>query len=125
MQHHEQRVRGIALRDQHLPAHQILTDHGAKRLQALFRTERSKQRKLLQRVPPRKWGAPLTHFWRDRLDCVGRMLAPPGPRGEEYKGRKRKPAAAISFGSAATRRTKCRNPAARFDCRPCLQWPAL
>src|SRR5712672_3054242 len=87
MQHHEQRVRGIALRDQNLPAHQILTDHGAKRLQALFRTERSKQRELLQRVAPRKWGAPLTHFWRDRLDCVRWMLAPPGLRGEEYKGR--------------------------------------
>ena len=29
MQHHEQGVRGLALRHQQLPAHQILADHGA------------------------------------------------------------------------------------------------
>ena len=37
MQHHEQGVRRLALRHQHLPAHEILADHGVKRLQPLFR----------------------------------------------------------------------------------------
>jgi len=46
MQHHEQRVRRIALRDQHLPAHQILPNHGAKDLQPLLGIKRPEQRKI-------------------------------------------------------------------------------
>ena len=62
MQHQEKRIRGPALRDQHLPAHQILADHGVERLQPLFGTERSKQRELLQRGAPRKYRARSTHL---------------------------------------------------------------
>ena len=52
MQHHEQGIRGIALRHQHLPAHQILTHHRSKSLSPLFGTERSEQREVLGRVSP-------------------------------------------------------------------------
>ena len=63
MQHHEQRIRGIPLRHEHLPAHEILADHCAKRLQPLFGAERPEQREVLRPVPPPKCRARSTH-WR-------------------------------------------------------------
>ena len=61
MQHHEQCVRGAALRDQHFPAHEILTDHGVKGLEPLLRTQRSQQREIFQHVSPPKCRARSTH----------------------------------------------------------------
>ena len=54
MQHHKQRVRRIALRDQHFAAHEIPPNHRAEGLRALFGTERSKQREVLGSVSPAK-----------------------------------------------------------------------
>ena len=62
MQHQENRIRRPALRDQHLPAHQILANHGVERLEPLFGTERSKQRELLQGGAPRKYRTRSTHL---------------------------------------------------------------
>ncbi len=62
MQHQEKRIRRTALRDQHLPAHQILADHGVENLQPLFGTERSKQREVLQGGAPRKYRTRSTHL---------------------------------------------------------------
>ena len=62
MQHQEKRIRRPALRDQHLPAHQILADQGVENLQPLFGTERSKQREVLQGGAPRKYRTRSTHL---------------------------------------------------------------
>ena len=62
MQHEEKRIRRPSLRDQHLPAHQILADHGVERLQALFGTERPEQREVFQRRAPGKDRARPTHL---------------------------------------------------------------
>jgi hypothetical protein len=62
MQHQEKRIRGPALRDQHLAAHQVLANQGVENLQPLFGTERSKQREVLQGGAPRKYRARSTHL---------------------------------------------------------------
>ena len=88
MQHQEKRIRRPALRDQHLPAHQILADHGVERLQPLFGTERSKQREFLQSGAPRKYRTRSTH-WRYPVEFSGPTLAPGPHHRERYKGRGR------------------------------------
>ena len=61
VQHQEQGVRGRALLDQQLPAHQILAGHGTERLQPLFRTQRFEQREVFRHARLRECRARRVH----------------------------------------------------------------